>query len=1068
MEVAVKGKAKRKHLSASDCSELGQSPAGSSSLTQPHVLSLSQSARKPEKHQAPYTPKKRRKCASASSSPASHQKAINEYFSVTGVLSCSPNKLQEPCSSTNSTASRALFLKEDSNKDQDDDDDEDDDDVSLLAEALCPELCPFNEEDIDDTSLLTAENAHHNDPEKGEEIDYLQGITEEMFDDDFEASAIGVPAAEEDVEALPDAHFGLLGCSKTLLEPMGCVDDLPEEVLRHVLSLVPAQDLFRSVQHVCHRWRDIVQDPKFVPFKKKYFCYVMGESLTVQWVNDFFLQTIFKTTPDHSIRNLVILMAQHRLPPRFRPDDILNCVKTHRLFPQAEASIRLRIPVIQKQHSLGIQGSNPFAAMAVILLLSESVEDVQSLVSLVRSCLSYTAISEYLHHMALMLLALKREAGVHISSRLHYNIYYVLHLMENGPFAVTHDHSRHPQINLTGEQQQVLSHDIQRDHVLKIMAFAGTGKTTTLVKYAEQRPHLRFLYVAFNRSVAKEAERRFPANVDCKTVHALAFKEVGVRYQTGRKLTCSMKPFSINMVLPKGRAGFRKSKIVMRTITTFLASIDEEIDLTHVPSWYLSKNRVQTPIDEAEKLLFLEDARYVWMQMKNVRQRSKEAFYMTHDGYLKMWQLSRPCLSHKYDVIFIDEAQDCTPAILDIMLSQSCGKILVGDPHQQIYTFRGAVNALDTVDHTHIFYLTQSFRFGAEIAYVGAAILKVCKNVQKILVGGKQKGGVSDESAAAVGDSVRKGVSPNQGKTAILSRTNVTVFSEAVKLTYANSKCRVHFVGGIQGIGLDRIQDIWNIMQDSKKLQDGQEYKATYIRDPFLRIFAKKSKNPFQALKQYADQTEDRELEAKLIIVEKFGNRIPEIVSKLKMCYEQDYVKADFILGTVHKAKGMEFDTVMVTDDFAKLPASRHNLRFHRSFVINEIQKDEWNLMYVAVTRAKSSLIISESIRRLLTLDGEYYLKSNMPLTLIKDKEPLPCCVDNCPNCITPGSAFIMSRRQINCTYGVSSGGPLCERCVWARIGPMAFLMTDDVLSMAEIPEHFQMARHHIMLFALF
>jgi len=44
---------------------------------------------------------------------------------------------------------------------------------------------------------------------------------------------------------------------------------------------------------------------------------------------------------------------------------------------------------------------------------------------------------------------------------------------------------------------------------------------------------------------------------------------------------------------------------------------------------------------------------------------------------------------------------------MDIMLSQSCGKILVGDPHQQIYTFRGAVNALHAVPHTHIYYLTQ-------------------------------------------------------------------------------------------------------------------------------------------------------------------------------------------------------------------------------------------------------------------------------------------------------------------------------------------------------------------------
>lgn len=44
---------------------------------------------------------------------------------------------------------------------------------------------------------------------------------------------------------------------------------------------------------------------------------------------------------------------------------------------------------------------------------------------------------------------------------------------------------------------------------------------------------------------------------------------------------------------------------------------------------------------------------------------------------------------------------------MDVLLAQRCGKILVGDPHQQIYTFKGAVNALNTVHHTHIFYLTQ-------------------------------------------------------------------------------------------------------------------------------------------------------------------------------------------------------------------------------------------------------------------------------------------------------------------------------------------------------------------------
>lgn len=56
-------------------------------------------------------------------------------------------------------------------------------------------------------------------------------------------------------------------------------------------------------------------------------------------------------------------------------------------------------------------------------------------------------------------------------------------------------------------------------------------------------------------------------------------------------------------------------------------------------------------------------------------------------------------------------------------------------------------------------------------------------------------GGVCDETAARVAEDVRTGVSSCRGKTAILSRCNLTVFSEAVRLTDANPHCCVHFVG---------------------------------------------------------------------------------------------------------------------------------------------------------------------------------------------------------------------------------------------------------------------------------
>jgi len=48
-------------------------------------------------------------------------------------------------------------------------------------------------------------------------------------------------------------------------------------------------------------------------------------------------------------------------------------------------------------------------------------------------------------------------------------------------------------------------------------------------------------------------------------------------------------------------------------------------------------------------------------------------------------------------------------AIADIFQRQKMARIMVGDPHQQIYGFRGAINAMDLVQATHTFYLTQVF-----------------------------------------------------------------------------------------------------------------------------------------------------------------------------------------------------------------------------------------------------------------------------------------------------------------------------------------------------------------------
>ena len=97
-------------------------------------------------------------------------------------------------------------------------------------------------------------------------------------------------------------------------------------------------------------------------------------------------------------------------------------------------------------------------------------------------------------------------------------------------------------------------------------------------------------------------------------------------------------------------------------------------------------------------------------------------FCFFYTGYLKVYQLQNPQILG-YDCILVDEAQDITPgiksiytvliwhnnyiAIISVVQGQTCPKVFVGDPYQQIYGFRGAVNALDAIEPTHTFYLTE-------------------------------------------------------------------------------------------------------------------------------------------------------------------------------------------------------------------------------------------------------------------------------------------------------------------------------------------------------------------------
>uniref|UniRef100_K7G5V1 F-box DNA helicase 1 n=1 Tax=Pelodiscus sinensis TaxID=13735 RepID=K7G5V1_PELSI len=1042
---------KQKRLTASDCEAFRQSREGSCSLTQP--FSQRRVSRDLNRGLYPTYRTKR------SQEGQGHQRSITDYFKVTQTQSTGNNT-----AISNEVKEESLdsFFMDD-----------------FLEDHCAPLECEGDTNPAPWDPAASRKRPHFSEAAASYSTGSSKraGTDKKPATDSTRKYSPGHPEIKQDpdvieidfleIDPIPDAWFGLLGtsCGK---EPQGHIDQLPSEVLSIIFAFLPVTDLCLNLSLVCHRWREIVSDPKFIPWKKLYHQYLRKEAhalLTVEWILDRYGIT---QEQDQCLLGFIRYIAASNADRRTDPAAVLRCLKSHPLFPKAEICIIKRLPDLE-----GTVGAvNAWAVMAAIVLFSDGVRDIQKLMACLRrptSTLSFLDVTETLYCMAMLLNAM-REKGISISNRIHYSIFYCLYLMENScPVTQTSKletvgsnsrgrawPSNTLDIKLTHEQQRILNHAILPGQIVKIMAFAGTGKTSTLIKYAEKFPHLSFLYVAFNKAIVDNGKSIFPCNVTCRTFHSLAYTSVGKHYKEKGKLNFSkLSPYMISFLLKhrQGQSLFVRAKTVAQTLESFFASSDELISVEHTPIWCKNTHGMRVLVSEEEKkggIVIVEEARRIWDNMKALHGYTELNCKMTWDGYLKLWQLSKPRL-FEYDAIFVDEAQDCTPAIMDVVLSQTCGIIFVGDPHQQIYTFRGAVNALFAVPHTHIFFLTQSFRFGPEIAYVGATILDVCKKIRnKMLVGGNQEGDIRGDV---------------NGKTAFLSRGNLNVFENAVTATGGEQPAKIHLLGGLPSFLISLVPSISLTLPSPMY----QRYKLNLcIDDPFIKKWIEK--DGFQGLKNYASSAEDKELEVKIAIVEKYNVRIPELVARIKTSHISKLADADYIIGTVHKAKGLEFDNVLVADDFVKVPCARHNLQRLPHYSTDMAAEDEWNLLYVAVTRAKKHLLMTKSLEYLLTLAGEYFLRPELTCEALKEGA-VRCSVSECPNTVPAGSILTMKKVPITYSNGTQDpGGYLCHACVQQRVGPLTQLAIPPELvqAMEVVDEVLEIPGHLAVLYDLF
>jgi len=457
--------------------------------------------------------------------------------------------------------------------------------------------------------------------------------------------------------------------------------------------------------------------------------------------------------------------------------------------------------------------------------------------------------------------------------------------------------SRRPTVPRPTAEQAAIIEAVSTGQPLRVLALAGTGKTTTLQLASQALPGRRVLYLAFNRSVAEEARARFPRHVEARTAHSLAFAAVGRSY--GARLVAS--PFAIRQAWPRWadarlRAqGLDRSQglaIVTQTLTAFLHTTTTQPGPGHVPPVAFAG---RDPADRAAAVDAVVDlTRYFWREAQDPTSPCP----VTHDVYLKRWQLSRPTLP--YDVILLDEAQDADPVLLDVLRHQSAQLVLVGDPHQAIYGWRGARDALAGWRGATL-PLTHSWRFGPEIAEAANAVLT-------------RLGAPYPLVGAGPG-------SPPHGPAAYIARTTLGLLGEAVRVM--ERRTPVALLGGAEPVA--------GLLEAAHTLQGGR-----VPRHPDLALF-----EDWADLQAASETPAGAEYRPLVEYIQQQRDRVPRVVRQLRT-ETVEPPAAEVVLTTCHKAKGREWSTVTCASDF-RWPRYADD-------------REEAHLLYVALTRARHVL----------------------------------------------------------------------------------------------------------------
>ena len=484
-------------------------------------------------------------------------------------------------------------------------------------------------------------------------------------------------------------------------------------------------------------------------------------------------------------------------------------------------------------------------------------------------------------------------------------------------------------------------------NVIAINALAGTGKTTTLTLLAQgPLADTSIQYITFNSRAAADGKRRFGANTIASTAHSHAWRSrypgssksmaqvfgdrlvqgglFGELAQVGASDDRLRRSFTkVAKALHLEKSGWRGGiSPLLQVIDGFTKSSEIRITNANIPSAVRTLALRTNSLDHLEVLV--AEAQKLWDRQID----ATSTLPIPHSLYLKLASLTPGPMCA--EVVFFDEAQDASAPMLQILDAHVAGGgrlVMVGDKHQHIYGWAGALNAIDAIAEKYaasslVLPLCQSYRFGQDIADAGNTFLDAMGATYR-LVGLGPKG----ESVA-------------QSKTnVILFRSNLKLIMEILASNKRAPDKKFHVVGGTKETVM--------VLNDLSSLYSGQIPKTGDLAG-----FA-----DWEELKEFTETPLGSTYLPLVNLVERLRGSVGGVAAGLRRC-EANAADADVILSTTHKAKGGEWGSVKLSEEFQSVwdvavivdPQTKKE-----SYVLPE--GEELALQYVAATRAKRLLV---------------------------------------------------------------------------------------------------------------